>query len=162
LTENNINKVYKNYLKSFKPTKEYNASHILVKEKKDAENIIKKLNKKINFSELANEFSIGPSGKNGGELGWFSSGKMVPEFEKAAINLNLGEITQNPVKTQFGFHIIKLNGSRISKPKKQNQIETNIRNMIKRKVLKSLEKELKKDKLIIINKFEDVAKKVNR
>lgn len=162
LTENNIKKVYKNYLKSFKSTKEYNASHILVKEKNDAKDIIKKLNRKINFSELANKFSIGPSGKDGGELGWFSSGKMVPEFEKATINLNVGEFTQNPVKTQFGFHIIKLNGSRVSKPKKQNQIETSIKKMIKRKALKSLEKELKKDQKIIINKFEDVAKKVNR
>ena len=162
ITENSIKKVYENYLKSFKSTKEYNASHILVKEKKDAEDIIKKLNNKINFSELANQFSIGPSGKNGGELGWFSSGKMVPEFEKATVNLNNGEFSKNPVKTQFGFHIIKLNDSRISKPKNLNQIESSIKKMIKSKILKNLEIELKKNQIIIINKFEDVAKKVNR
>ena len=162
LTENNIKKVYKNYLKTFKSAKEYNASHILVKEENDAQNIIKKLNKKVKFSELANQFSIGPSGKNDGELGWFSIGKMVPEFEKATVNLNKGEFTKNPVKTQFGFHIIKLNDSRVSKPKNLNQMEPSIRRMIKRKVLKNLEKELKKNQIIIINKFEDVAKKVNK
>ena len=162
LTENNIKKVYKNYLKTFKSAKEYNASHILVKEENDAQNIIKKLNKKVKFSELANQFSIGPSGKNDGELGWFSIGKMVPEFEKATVNLNKGEFTKNPVKTQFGFHIIKLNDSRVSKPKNLNQMEPSIRQMIKRKVLKNLEKELKKNQIIIINKFEDVAKKVNK
>ena len=162
VTENSIKKVYENYLKSFKSTKEYNASHILVKEKKDAEDIIKKLNNKINFSELANQFSIGPSGKNGGELGWFSSGKMVPEFEKATVNLNNGEFSKNPVKTQFGFHIIKLNDSRISEPKSLNQIESSIKKMMKSKILKGLEIKLKKDQIIIINKFEDVAKKVNR
>ena len=161
LDKKNLKNFYNNYLKSFKPSKEYNASHILVKEEKEALNIIKKLNNKSLFSDLAKEFSVGPSGKTGGKLGWFSSGQMVKEFEKATFILNKGQITKEPVKTKFGFHIIKLNEVRISQPKNFTEIEPEIINMIKKKSLVNLEKEIKKNQKIIINKFEDVAKKVN-
>ena len=161
LDKKNLKNFYNNYLKSFKSSKEYNASHILVKEEKEALNIIKKLNNKASFSDLAKEFSVGPSGKTGGKLGWFSSGQMVKEFEKATFILNKGQITKEPVKTKFGFHIIKLNDVRISQPKNFIEIEPEIINMIKKKSLVNLEKEIKKNQKIIINKFEDVAKKVN-
>ena len=161
LDKKNLKNFYNNYLKSFKSSKEYNASHILVKEEKEALNIIKKLNNKASFSDLAKEFSVGPSGKTGGKLGWFSSGQMVKEFEKATFILNKGQITKEPVKTKFGFHIIKLNDVRISQPKNFTEIEPEIINMIKKKSLVNLEKEIKKNQKIIINKFEDVAKKVN-
>jgi peptidyl-prolyl cis-trans isomerase C len=161
LDKKNLKNFYNNYLKSFKSSKEYNASHILVKEEKEALNIIKKLNNKALFSDLAKEFSVGPSGKTGGKLGWFSSGQMVKEFEKATFILNKGQITKEPVKTKFGFHIIKLNDVRISQPKNFTEIETEITNIIKKKSLVNLEKEIKKNQKIIINKFEDVAKKVN-
>ena len=161
LDKKNLKNFYNNYLKSFKSSKEYNASHILVKEEKEALNIIKKLNNKSLFSDLAKEFSVGPSGKVGGKLGWFSSGQMVKEFEKATFILNKGQITKEPVKTKFGFHIIKLNDVRISQPKNFTEIEPEIINMIKKKSLVNLEKEIKKNQKIIINKFEDVAKKVN-
>ncbi|MDA0764771.1 MAG: peptidylprolyl isomerase, partial [Proteobacteria bacterium] len=75
--------------------------------------------------------------------------------------LNKGEVTKAPVKTEFGFHIIKLNDVRISQPKNFKEIETEITNIIKKKSLVNLEKEIKKNQKIIINKFEDVAKKVN-
>ena len=161
LDKKNLKNFYNNYLKSFKSSKEYNASHILVKEEREALNIIKKLNNKALFSDLAKEFSVGPSGKTGGKLGWFSSGQMVKEFEKATFILNKGQITKEPVKTKFGFHIIKLNEVRISQPKNFTEIEPEIINMIKKKSLVNLEKEIKKNQKIIINKFEDVAKKVN-
>jgi peptidyl-prolyl cis-trans isomerase C len=161
LDKKNLKNFYNNYLKSFKSSKEYNASHILVKEEKEALNIIKKLNNKASFSDLAKEFSVGPSGKTGGKLGWFSSGQMVKEFEKATFILNKDQITKEPVKTKFGFHIIKLNDVRISQPKNFTEIEPEIINMIKKKSLVDLEKEIKKNQKIIINKFEDVAKKVN-
>ncbi|MDA1136333.1 MAG: peptidylprolyl isomerase [Proteobacteria bacterium] len=161
LDKKNLENFYNNYLKSFKSSKEYNASHILVKEEKEALNIIKKLNNKAIFSDLAKKFSVGPSGKTGGKLGWFGSGQMVKEFEKAAFTLNKGEVTKAPVKTEFGFHIIKLNDVRISQPKNFKEIETEITNIIKKKSLVNLEKEIKKNQKIIINKFEDVAKKVN-
>ena len=157
----NVESFYKNYLKTFKVSKEFNASHILVKEKKTASEIIKKLNNKSNFADLAKQFSIGPSGKNGGKLNWFGPGQMVQSFEEATFSLNKGQITQKPVQTKFGFHIIILNDIRESKPKKLSEIEQQIIKIIKKKSFLDLEKKLKKNQKIIINKFEDVAKKVN-
>ena len=157
----NIEAFYKNYLKKFKVSKEFNASHILVKEKKTASEIIKKLNNKSNFTDLAKQFSIGPSGKNGGKLNWFGPGQMVQSFEEATFALNKGQITQKPVQTKFGFHIIILNDVRESKPKKLSEIEQQIIKIIKKNSLLDLEKKLKKNQKIIINKFEEVAKKVN-
>ena len=157
----NIEAFYKNYLKNFKVSKEFNASHILVKEKKTASEIIKKLNNKSNFTDLAKQFSIGPSGKNGGNLNWFGPGQMVQSFEEATFALNKGQITQKPVQTKFGFHIIILNDIRESKPKKLSEIKQQIIKIIKKNSLLDLEKKLKKNQKIIINKFEEVAKKVN-
>ena len=157
----NVEAFYKNYLKTFKVSKEFNASHILVKEKKTASEIIKKLNNKSNFTDLAKQFSIGPSGKNGGKLNWFGPGQMVQSFEEATFALNKGQITQKPVQTKFGFHIIILNDIRESKPKKLSEIKQQIIKIIKKKSLLDLEKKLKKNQKIIINKFEEVAKKVN-
>jgi peptidyl-prolyl cis-trans isomerase C len=157
----NIEIFYNNYLKAFKSSKEFNASHILVKEKQQALDILKKLENKTKFSKLAKTQSIGPSGKNEGKLGWFTSGQMVKEFEKAVFSLKKGEITKKPVKTKFGFHIILLNDVRNSKPKKLSEIQQNIINRIKKNSLSNLEKKLRKNRKITINDFKDVAQKVN-
>ena len=87
---------------------------------------------------------------------------MVPKFEKATFKLNKGDFTSDPVKTEFGYHIIKLNNTRESRPKNLSQIELSIKKMIKRESLINLEKKLKKNQIITINNFEDVAKKVNK
>jgi hypothetical protein len=105
--------------KLFNVPVQLSAKHILVKTETEAKNIIKDLNKasniKAKFIELAKSKSTGPSGKNGGTLGWFTLDKMVPEFSQAANSLKVGTITQNPVKTQFGFHIIYLEGKKDAK-----------------------------------------------
>jgi peptidyl-prolyl cis-trans isomerase C len=157
----NIEIFYNNYLKAFKSSKEFNASHILVKEEQQAFEILKKLENNAKFSDLARTQSIGPSGKNEGKLGWFTSGQMVKEFEKAVLSLKKGEITKKPVKTKFGFHIILLNEVRDSKPKKLSEVQQNIINRIKKNSLSNLEKKLRKNRKIIINDFKDVAQKVN-
>tara|TARA_B110001450_G_C17519999_1_gene440133 strand:+ start:52 stop:891 length:840 start_codon:yes stop_codon:yes gene_type:complete len=157
----NIEIFYNNYLKGFKSSKEFNASHILVKKEKEALEILEQLKDKKKFSNLAETHSIGPSAKNGGKLGWFTSGQMVKEFEKATFSLIKGQITKLPVKTQFGFHIILLNDVRDSKPKKLSDIQTNIIDRIKKNSLSNLQKEIRKNKTIVINDFKDVAKKVN-
>ena len=157
----NIEIFYNNYLKAFKSSKEFNASHILVKEEKEALEILKKLKNRTKFSELAKTLSIGPSAKNEGNLGWFSSGQMNKKFEKVAFSLKKGEFSKTPVKTQFGFHIILLNDFRDSKPKKLSEIQTNIIDRIKKNSLSNLQKEIRKNKRIIINDFKEVAKKVN-
>lgn len=69
--------------------------------------LIQKIKDGGSFAELASKFSKCPSSRNGGDLGFFGKGMMVPEFERAAFALEVGQITEKPVKTQFGFHIIK-------------------------------------------------------
>ena len=82
------------------------ASHILVEKHSKAVSILAELISGEDFKKLAKKYSICPSGKRGGDLSFFSRGQMVKEFEKAAFALNIGDIS-DPVKTQFGYHIIK-------------------------------------------------------
>src|SRR5210317_381889 len=160
--EEKIKTFYNNYLKSFQKYKEVNASHILVKNNEEARAIIKKINNKSKFSELAKTHSTGPSGKNGGNLGWFGPGQMVKEFEQATFSLEKGEISQEPVKTKFGFHIIKLNDIRDAKPKKLNEIKQKIIDKITKISLSNLENKIRNNQKIKIVNFEDIVKKVNK
>ena len=91
---------------------EYKAGHILVKEEADAKAIIENLKKGAKFDELAKQ-SIDPGSKdNGGELGWSSAGNFVKPFADALTSLSKGKFTETPVKTEFGYHVIKLDDSR--------------------------------------------------
>ncbi len=86
---------------------EFNAAHILVESQEDALEIKAELDTGADFSIMAKERSTGPSGPNGGDLGWFTKGRMVPEFEEAVLGMRAGEISA-PVETQFGWHLILL------------------------------------------------------
>ncbi|HPS90734.1 MAG TPA: peptidylprolyl isomerase [Methanothrix sp.] len=88
--------------------KEVHAAHILCKTEKKAKEIAEKLaSGQESFAEMARKYSQCPSGKSGGDLGWFGKNRMVPEFEKAAFEGEKGKIL-GPVKTQFGYHLIKV------------------------------------------------------
>lgn len=91
---------------------EYNASHILVETEEEAATLVTELESGADFAELAMEKSTGPSGPRGGELGWFGAGAMVAPFEEAVLALEVGAISA-PVQTQFGWHVIKLNETRV-------------------------------------------------
>ncbi|WP_404451660.1 peptidylprolyl isomerase [Virgibacillus necropolis] len=94
---------------------EIEASHILVADEKTAKEVKKKLKNGADFGELAKEYSTDKaSGKKGGSVGYFTAGKMVPEFEDAAYKLEVGEVSK-PVKSQFGYHIIKVTDKRDAK-----------------------------------------------
>ncbi|MBY6056369.1 peptidylprolyl isomerase [Leisingera daeponensis] len=90
---------------------EFHAAHILVESEEDALEVKAELDAGADFATLAKERSTGPSGPNGGDLGWFTTGRMVPEFEQAVLKLRSGEVS-GPVQTQFGWHIILLNERR--------------------------------------------------
>ncbi|SDD66995.1 peptidylprolyl isomerase [Ruegeria marina] len=92
---------------------EFNASHILVPSEDEAKAVKELLDNGVDFAATARERSTGPSGPNGGELGWFGAGAMVPEFEAAVMALEVGNVSA-PVQTQFGWHVIKLNDKRKS------------------------------------------------
>ena len=88
---------------------EWRASHILVKDRNLAQELLKRVKQGANFEGLAREFSTCPSKSSGGDLGWFGKGQMVAEFETAAFALEKsGDITIEPVKSSFGYHIIQL------------------------------------------------------
>jgi len=95
------------------PTQEYNASHILVETEEKALELIAELEGGADFATLAQEHSTGPSGPNGGALGWFGPGMMVPEFEAAVVALEPGAVSP-PVQTQFGWHVVTLNETRLA------------------------------------------------
>ncbi len=84
---------------------EVRASHILVDDKAKADDILKKILEGEKFAKAARRFSSCPSGENGGDLGFFSKGMMVPEFETAAFSAKTGSVI-GPIKTQFGYHLI--------------------------------------------------------
>ncbi|NYZ61132.1 peptidyl-prolyl cis-trans isomerase [Candidatus Micrarchaeota archaeon] len=85
------------------------ASHILVSNEREANRIFDEIKKGKEFSEMAKRYSSCPSGKGGGDLGFFEKGQMVKEFEDAAFAMKDGEVSR-PVKTQFGYHLIKVTG----------------------------------------------------
>ena len=87
------------------------ASHILVKTEDEINKLVEKLADGADFAELAQEYSLCPSGRQGGDLGFFGKGMMVKPFEDAAFALEVGEVSA-PVETQFGWHLVKLTGKK--------------------------------------------------
>lgn len=114
------------------PENEIKARHILVASEEEANAVIAELAQGKDFAELAKEKSTGPSGANGGDLGFFGKGQMVPEFEEAAFGLDNGKFTTTPVKTQFGWHVILKEEER-EKPKPEfDQVKDQIRQVVYR------------------------------
>ncbi|MGV6803960.1 MAG: peptidylprolyl isomerase [Ruegeria sp.] len=113
VTDDAIQAAYDAEYAGFEGDDEFDASHILVETEDQAKAIKAQLDDGADFAELAKEMSTGPSGPNGGALGWFGKGMMVPEFEQAVIPLEKGQVS-DPVQTQFGWHVIILNDKRKS------------------------------------------------
>lgn len=90
---------------------EFRASHILVKDQSTAEKLYNRIKAGESFDSLARQYSTCPSKSKGGDLGWFGEGQMVKEFENAVRRMGTGSISR-PVRTQFGYHIIKKTGAR--------------------------------------------------
>ncbi|WP_455478635.1 peptidylprolyl isomerase [Bartonella sp. B10] len=108
--------LYDKEVSSLPKEDEIKARHILVKTKKEAEDIIKRLNKGDKFEEVAKKSSTDGSATVGGDLGYFSHGQMVKPFEDAAFGLKVGEYTKKPVESPFGWHVIKVEDRRLKQP----------------------------------------------
>ena len=123
------------------PEPEFNASHILVETKEEADAIKTELDGGADFAELAKEKSTGPSGPGGGSLGWFGPGMMVPAFEEAVAGMEAGSVSE-PVETQFGWHVIKLNETRTAEAPAlegvREELETQIRQTKVQEAIESL------------------------
>ena len=118
---------YKKYLRANSATEEIRARHILLQTQRQAAEVIRQLNAGKDFANLAKLFSTGPSGKNGGDLGYFTRERMVKLFSEAAFATPVGKFTLVPVKTQFGWHVIKVEDKRILKPKTFDEIKGQLR-----------------------------------
>jgi peptidyl-prolyl cis-trans isomerase C len=154
LTDEAMHKVYDDAVKQMGEQKEVRARHILIRaapgdEKADkaAEDKIKatiaRLKKGEDFEKVAKEVTEDPSGKaNGGDLGYFTKDQMVPEFAEAAFKLNKGDISE-PVKTQFGWHVIKVEDSRVKPPPTFDEVKPQIENYVTRKAQADLVQKLR-------------------
>ncbi|RCL02607.1 MAG: peptidyl-prolyl cis-trans isomerase C [Candidatus Tokpelaia sp. JSC188] len=121
---------------------EVHARHILVKTDKEAVDLIKRLDVGENFEQLAKKVSTDGSASLGGDLGYFTKGQMVKPFEEAAFALRVGEYTKKPVKTSFGWHIIKVEDMRKKEPLSLEDAKLYIQNMILRERYNDLQKEV--------------------
>ena len=109
------------------PSAEFNSSHILVKTEEEAKEIISELDGGADFATLAKEKSTGPSGTNGGALGWAFPAAFVPAFSNAMQNLEIGSYSKTPVQTQFGWHVILLQDKRSPEAPKLEDIKPQVR-----------------------------------
>ncbi len=116
VTDADARKIYDDQVKLLKPEEEVSARHILVETEAEAKALKEKLDKGADFAQLAKENSKDPGSKDdGGNLGYFGHGQMVPQFEDVVFKLKKGEVSE-PVKTQFGWHLVKLEDRRTKQP----------------------------------------------
>lgn len=144
ITDEEIRARYDKEIAAQTPVNEVHARHILVKTKEEADAIIKKLDGGEDFQKLANENTTDPSGKtSGGDLGFFGPGQMVPEFEKAAFALEIGAYTKEPVQSQFGWHIIKVEDKRTQQPPAFGAVKEQVKSLVIREKYIELVKKIR-------------------
>ena len=148
IKEENIKASYSNFIADETSREEIKASHILMDTESEAIDVINMLNDGDDFAELAKNKSTGPSGPSGGDLGWFKRGQMVPPFEKAAFSLNKNEISQRPVQTQFGWHVIKVFDKRIPEAPSYESMKSKLIQDLERKIVSKKIQDLRNDALI--------------
>ncbi|WP_170376441.1 peptidylprolyl isomerase [Ruegeria atlantica] len=144
LTDDVIQDAYDAQYADFEGSDEFNASHILVETEDKAKEIKAQLDDGADFAEMAKEHSTGPSGPNGGELGWFGPGQMVPEFEAAVIAMDKGQISE-PVKTQFGWHLVTLNDKRKTEAPELEQVRAELTQTLQQGVIQARIDELTRE-----------------
>ena len=158
ITEKAIQNAYDKFVADTASREQVTASHILVETEAEAKAIISALRDGENFAELAKEKSTGPSGPNGGALGTFRRGQMVPAFETAAFNLASGSYSDTPVQTQFGWHIIKVDDKEIAPAPDLEAMRTQLANNLSTQTLSRLLEELRASQDIQLRSFADVQK----
>lgn len=144
ITEAKLRQAYDQYAKDAPKTEEVHARHILVSNEQEAKDIIDQLKKGADFATLAKDKTIDPSGKsNGGDLGYFTKQDMVPEFANAAFAMKPGDVSQTPIKTQFGWHVIKLEDKRPGKAGTYEQVAPEIAQQMTQQIVAAKLQELR-------------------
>jgi peptidyl-prolyl cis-trans isomerase C len=147
VTDDAMHKVYDDAVKQMAPEEEVHARHILVATEDEAKAIEDQLKKGADFATLAKEKSKDPGAAEGGDLGYFTKDQMVPEFADAAFKLDKGQIS-DPVKTQFGWHIIKVEDKRTKPTPTFDEVKAQITNYVQHKAQAELVENLRKSATI--------------
>lgn len=164
VTEDEVKARYDKEIAALPKQVEVNARHILVKTEEEAKAIIAELDAGKDFIELAKAKSTDPNKSEGGDLGYFTKGRMVPEFEEVAFAMEKGTYSKTPVKTQFGFHVIKVEDKRDAAPPAYETVAQQVRQLVMRdKYLAIIEKAKAEQKVEILDEalrkgYEDVNK----
>ena len=138
INEDMINQSYNDLVADTESRTETRARHILLDSKDAAVDAIKRLDNGEDFADLAKELSTGPSGPNGGELGYFRRGAMVPSFELASFQMDVGSYSKDPVQTQFGWHVIKVEDRRVADAPALADVRDQLRSSISVKIAGSI------------------------
>ncbi|MCW0234466.1 MAG: peptidylprolyl isomerase [Ferrovibrio sp.] len=144
VTEAKMKTRYDELIKQQPPQEEVHARHILVANEADAKAALDEVKKGADFTEVSKKRSTGPTAATGGDLGFFTKDKMVPEFAEAAFNLQPGQVTETPVKTQFGWHVIKVEARRKSDPPKFEDVRGQVYDMMAGEAVEKLVADLRK------------------
>ncbi len=147
-TKEKLHALYEQFKKDNPPQEEMSAAHILLKTEKEAKDVIKQLEKGADFADLANKVSEN-KGLEGGDLGYFTRELMVPEFSEAAFAMKEGEISKQPVKTKFGYHIIKAGPRRLAEPPKFEDVEDELMQMQAAQSVEETMRQLRKKAKIV-------------
>ena len=156
ITEEAINNAYQALVADTASRETVTASHILVESRDAAMDIIAKLNDGGDFAALAKEFSTGPSGPNGGELGSFGRGQMVPAFETAVFAMPVGSFSAEPVQTQFGWHIIKVANREVQPAPEIDAVRGQLVSNLQRQVLGRMLESLRAKANVEQRSFDDI------
>jgi peptidyl-prolyl cis-trans isomerase C len=144
MSDQKLKAAYDKYVKDAPPREEVKARHILVPTEAEAKAVIEQLKKGADFATLAKEKSTDPAAKtSGGDLGWFTKEQMVPEFADAAFKLKKDELTDTPVKTQFGWHVIKVEDRRTATAPTFEQAKPQLSEIVAREIVAEKMQELK-------------------
>ncbi len=135
VTDDRLKDAYEKYVKAFPDVQDVKARHILVKDEAKAKDLIKQLGEGKDFAELAKANSTDGTAASGGELGYFAKTEVVPAFGDAAFALNVGEYSKKPVKTDFGYHVIKLEEKRKRPPATYDEIKPFLETQLRRQIL---------------------------
>lgn len=154
-----VTAAYDEQVKQFQPQPEYDASHILVASEEDANKLLEDIKGGADFAEVAKANSSDGSAQQGGELGWFGKGQMVPEFETAVVDLGKGEVA-GPIKTQFGYHLIKLNDTRETSAPSLEEVRPQLEQQLRQQAFQAELEKLRADASVEVKASEIPASAV--
>ena len=149
ITDDAIEAKYEEFIKTNEPEPQVHARHILLESEEDAKAIIAELDDGADFAELAKEKSTGPSGPNGGDLGFFNRADMVAPFAEAAFAMEPGTYSSEPVQTQFGWHVIKVEEKKEGTQPSLDEVRQQLMAEISRDAFNALVEDLRSDAEIV-------------